>query len=43
MEDPELDPGGEPPEDDRNDEEDGAPVPDPLEDDGNAEDVPEAD
>ena len=32
MEEPELNPGGEPPEDDRNDEVDGSPVPDPTED-----------
>jgi hypothetical protein len=40
---PEPNPGGDPPEDDRNDEEEGSPVPDPTEDDGEAEDVPEAD
>ena len=43
MEDPELNPGGNPPDDDRNDETEGSPAPDPTEDDGGAEDVPEAD
>ena len=31
MEKPDLNPGGDPPEDDRNDEEEGSPVPDPTE------------
>ena len=39
----ELDPGGEPPGDDRNDADDGSPVPDPTADDGDSEDIPEAD
>lgn len=44
MEHPEVNPGGEPPEDDRNDEDEGSPVPDPTEDEGDADDdVPEAD
>ena len=43
MEEPDLNPGGDPPEDDRDDELDGSPVPDPTEDDGDAEDIPEAD
>ena len=43
MEEPELAPGGEPPEDDRNEEENGSPVPDPTGDEADAEDVPEAD
>ena len=43
MEETDLNPGGDPPEDDRNDELDGSPVPDPTEDDGDAEDIPEAD
>ena len=43
MEEADLNPGGDPPEDDRNDELDGSPVPDPTEDDGDAEDIPEAD
>ena len=33
----------EPREDDRNDEEEGSPIPDPEEDQGDTEDVPEAD
>ena len=43
MEEPDLNPGGDPPEDDRNDELTGSHVPDPTEDDGDAEDIPEAD
>jgi hypothetical protein len=43
MEQPDLNPGGDPPEDDRNDEVDGSPVPDPLADDTDADDIPEAD
>jgi hypothetical protein len=43
VEQPEVTPGGEPPEDDRNDEDEGSPVPDPTEDDGDADDVPGAD
>jgi hypothetical protein len=43
MEQPKVNPGGEPPEDDRNDEDEGSPVPDPTEDDGDASDVPGAD
>jgi hypothetical protein len=43
VEDAEPDPGGDPPEDDRNDELEGSPAPDPTEDDGDASDVPEAD
>ena len=39
----ELDPGGDPPEDDRNEEVEGSPVPDPTEDDTGADDIPEAD
>ena len=41
MAEPELNPGGDPPEDDRNDELEGSPVPDPTEE--APEDVPEAD
>jgi hypothetical protein len=43
MEEPELNPGGEPPEDDRNEEIDESPVPDPEANGGSAEDVPQAD
>jgi hypothetical protein len=43
VEEPELDPGGAPPDDDRNDEADGSPVPDPSDEPSEAEDVPEAD
>jgi hypothetical protein len=43
VEDPELNPGGDAPEDDRNEEVEGSPVPDPTEDDGDADDVPGAD
>ena len=39
----ELDPGGAPPEDDRNEEVEASPVPDPTADDADARDVPEAD
>lgn len=40
---PDLDPGGEPPADDRNEEIPDSPVPDPTDDDTTADDVPEAD
>jgi hypothetical protein len=40
---PELNPGGDPPEDDRNDEVEGSPVPDPTEDAPDGDDIPEAD
>jgi hypothetical protein len=43
LEEPELDPGGDAPEDDRNDEVEGSPVPDPTEDRPDAADIPEAD
>jgi len=43
VEEPDLNPGGEPPEDDRNDEDDDSPVPDPTGDEADAKDVPEAD
>jgi hypothetical protein len=43
MEEPELNPGGDPPEDDRNEEVDGSPVPDPTADNTDADDIPEAD
>lgn len=43
MEEPELDPGGDPPADDRNDEVEGSPVPDPTGDDTTADDIPGAD
>ena len=43
MEEPDLSPGGDPPEDDRNDELDGSPAPDTTSDRPEAEDVPEAD
>jgi hypothetical protein len=43
VEEPDLNPGGDPPDDDRNDEDEGSPVPDPTEDDGDAEDDPGAD
>jgi hypothetical protein len=43
VEEPDLSPGGDPPEDDRNDLEEGSPVPDPTKDDADADDVPEAD
>jgi hypothetical protein len=42
MDEPELDPGGDPPEDDRNTLVDDSPVPDP-EQGTSAEDVPQAD
>jgi len=38
-----LDPGGAPPEDDRNEEVPDSPVPDPTDGDTNADDLPEAD
>jgi hypothetical protein len=40
---PELNLDGDPPEDDRNEEDEGSPVPDPTQDDGDADDVPEGD
>ena len=40
---PDLNAGGAPPEDDRNDEVPDSPVPDPTNGDTNAEDIPEAD
>jgi hypothetical protein len=43
VEDPDLNPGGEPPEDDRNELVDDSPVPDPEENGGSADDVPQAD
>ena len=43
MEDPDVTPGGDPPEDDRNDGADGSPVPDPTQDETGADDIPEAD
>jgi hypothetical protein len=42
VEEPDLSPGSEPPEDDRNEEEAGSPAPDPTEDE-DPDDVPEAD
>jgi hypothetical protein len=38
-----VNPGGEPPEDDRNEELEDSPAPDPTDADTDAEDVPEAD
>jgi len=43
MEQPEVNPGGEPPEDDRNDELEGSPIPDPTEGDADEGDDPGAD
>ena len=43
MEHPEVNPGGDPPEDDRNDEDEGSPVPDPTEETPEGDDIPEAD
>lgn len=43
MEPPEPTPEGEPPEDDRNEEVEGSPIPDPLQGDTETEDIPEAD
>jgi hypothetical protein len=43
VEHPEVNPGGDPPEDDRNEEVEGSPAPDPTEDDGDASDDPGAD
>ena len=43
VEEPDLNPGGDPPEDDRNDEEEGSPVPDPTEETPPDEGLPEAD
>ena len=43
MEEPDLNPGGDPPEDDRNDESEGSPVPDPTEEAQESDAIPEAD
>jgi hypothetical protein len=43
VDEPELNPGGDPPEDDRNDDEEGSPVPDPMEETPDGDDIPEAD
>jgi hypothetical protein len=43
VEEPDLSPGGDPPDDDRNDEAEGTPVPDPTDGDTDADDVPDAD
>jgi hypothetical protein len=43
VEEPDLNPGGDPPEDDRNDEDEGSPVPDPTEETIEIADIPEAD
>jgi hypothetical protein len=43
MEEPDLNPGGDPPDDDRNDEVEGSPVPDPTEEAPDGDDIPEAD
>jgi hypothetical protein len=43
MEEPDLNPGGDPPEDDRNDELEGSPMPDPTSDRPAPEETPEAD
>jgi hypothetical protein len=43
VEEAELNPGGDPPEDDRNDEVEGSPVPDPTEETPDGDDIPEAD
>jgi hypothetical protein len=43
VEHPEVNPGGEPPEDDRNDEEEGSPAPDPTEETVEEEAIPGAD
>jgi hypothetical protein len=43
VEHPEVNPGGEPPEDDRNDEDEGSPEPDPTEETVEEEAIPEAD
>ena len=40
---PDVNPGGEPPDDDRNEELPDSPAPDPTDDDTNAGDVPDAD
>ena len=39
----EVNPGGEPPEDNRNEQVDDSPVPDPTTGDTNADDIPDAD
>jgi hypothetical protein len=38
-----VNPAGDPPDDDRNEEKPGSPIPDPEDGDADAEDVPEAD
>jgi hypothetical protein len=43
MQQPDLNPGGDPPEDDLNEEVDGSPIPDPTQDDTGADDIPDAD
>jgi hypothetical protein len=43
VDEPELNPGGDPPEDDRDDELEGSPVPDPTEEPAEGDDIPEAD
>jgi hypothetical protein len=43
VEEPDLNPGGDPPDDDRNDELEGSPVPDPTEETVEGDDIPEAD
>jgi hypothetical protein len=43
VEEPDLNPGGDPPEDDRNDEVEGSPAPDPMEETPGEDDLPEAD
>ena len=40
---PEVNPGGDPPEDDRNEEIEGSPIPDPTEDTQGDDEVPSAD
>ena len=40
---PEVNPGGDPPEDDRNEEIEGSPIPDPTEDTPGDDEVPSAD
>ena len=43
MEEPDLTPDGDPPQDDRNEEDEGSPVPDPTEKTPDGDDIPEAD
>jgi hypothetical protein len=43
VEQPDLNPGGDPPEDDLNEEADGSPIPDPTQGDTGADDIPDAD